>query len=87
MAKAIIKKEHLRTIVAFGKSGLPLGQRNDIDELAILAVKSKDPSLIGLFEYLPTLQELQSGSVEEVLKDNPIVLQRNERLSKRGKKL
>jgi len=68
MALAKIKKEHETTVVAFGNSGLPLGQRDDIDQLAIIAQESKNPSLLALFEKLPTLAELKKTKTDAELK-------------------
>lgn len=67
MALARIKKNHHQTTVAFGKSGLPLGHRDDIDQLAIIALESKDQRLMSLFEYLPSLEELKKQKVDKEL--------------------
>lgn len=64
---AKIKKEFLEMRVAFGTSGLPLGKRDDINELAIIAHKSGDSSLLKLFEILPPLSDLQIGSTKTKL--------------------
>ncbi|MVT11383.1 hypothetical protein [Chitinophaga tropicalis] len=62
-----IKKEYQSAVVAFGNSGLPLGQRDDLLDLAIIATKSGDPSLLQLFEPLPSLEELQKMKVQPLL--------------------
>lgn len=62
-----IKKEYESAVVAFGTSGLPLGQREDLLDLAIIAQQSKDPSLIKLFESLPTLEQLQRMKIQPLL--------------------
>ncbi len=62
-----IKKQFESTIVAFGNSGLPLGKRNDILDLAIIAQQSQDPSLIQLFEELPPLADLQNQKIQPLL--------------------
>jgi hypothetical protein len=49
-----IKEEFLKTYVAFGKGNKPLGERDDINDLAIMAIESQDPTLLKLFENLPT---------------------------------
>ncbi len=67
MALAVIKAEHLNKRVAFGKSATPLHTREDIDDLAILAIESKDRTLIELFKYLPTLAELKRAKMEALL--------------------
>lgn len=62
-----LKKEHKATVVGFGSSGLPLGQRTDLNDLAIIALKSRDTTLLNLFEELPTLEELQREKVQAQL--------------------
>lgn len=55
-----IKKEYASKIIAFGnRSDIPIGQRADIDDLAIMAHESKNPMLLRLFEKLPDLDVLK----------------------------
>jgi hypothetical protein len=68
MALAKIKEESKSAVVAFGNSGLPLGQRDDIDQLARIALESQNPNLLFLFESLPTLEELKKAEFEGGLK-------------------
>ncbi len=68
MALARIKKEYFKKRVAFGKSAAPLSKRDDIDDLAIAALESKDQSLIKLFEYLPELAVLKKNKTESQLR-------------------
>jgi hypothetical protein len=64
-----IKEEFKNKRIAFGKGGyLPIGQREDIDELAIIAQESQDPSLVKLFKKLPDLSELKKAKTESQLK-------------------
>ncbi len=67
MALSKIKEQYATTVVAFGNSGLPLGQRDDIDELAIMAHRSQDPTLIRLFEELPSLDDLLKQKADAAL--------------------
>lgn len=62
-----IKKEYESTVVGFGNSGLPLGKRDDLNDLAIIAHQSQDPSLLRLFETLPSLEDLQREKVKALL--------------------
>jgi hypothetical protein len=63
-----IKDEFKKTYVAFGKGQKKLGERDDIDELAITAIKSKNPNLLKLFvQPLPPLEELQKSAVAKKL--------------------
>jgi hypothetical protein len=67
-----IKKEFFNKRVAFNKSAAPLGQRTDIDTLAILAYESGDKSLLRLFDQLPELAVLKKTKTESDLK-RPVV--------------
>lgn len=63
-----IKDEYKKTVVAFGNSGLPLGERDDLYLLAIIAMESQDPSLLQFFEKLPTLEALKKEKTDRELK-------------------
>lgn len=62
-----IKSAHLQRRVAFGQSAARLYKRQDIDDLAILALESRNPKLLELFEYLPDLDTLKKKRVREKL--------------------
>lgn len=62
-----LKKQFESTVIAFGNSGLPLGQRDDLLDLAIIAQQSQDPTLLQLFESLPSLGELQKQRIQPLL--------------------
>jgi hypothetical protein len=69
MPLAEIKNEFKNKRVAFGNSAAPLYQRQDIDELAILALESQDSSLLRLFqEPLPELSILKKNKTDIELK-------------------
>ena len=70
MALAKIKKEHIKQVVAFGKSAAPLSERDDLDELAILAIESGDKLLLSYFEELPTLDILKKSKTDKELGRN-----------------
>ncbi|MGE9312889.1 hypothetical protein ACLOAU_14675 [Niabella sp. CJ426] len=61
------KEEFKDQRVAFGKSAAPLHLRDDLHELAILALESGDKSLLHLFEELPTLEELKKAKTDRDL--------------------
>lgn len=68
MPKSKIKEEFLGTVVAFGGGGpKPLGERDDIDRLAIIAQESQDKSLLNLFEVLPSLHELKEEATDAAI--------------------
>jgi hypothetical protein len=69
MALAKIKNECLQMQVGFNGSGLPLGMRDDIDELALLAVQSQDTTLLALFETIPSEKELLESKGEAFLNE------------------
>lgn len=69
MANIKIKEEFLQTVVAFGKSGLPLGSRDDLADLAIMAQESGDPVLLQYFDgKLPTVAALKKAKTDAELK-------------------
>lgn len=68
MAIASIKKEFLTRRIAFNNSGARLRDRQDIDLLAIIALESKDKSLLRLFETIPDLATLKKAKTESELK-------------------
>lgn len=70
MPLATVKEEFRNKKISFGKSGLPLGERDDVDELAIAALESNDKSLLKLFEQLPPLAELKKKRVDDELRKN-----------------
>jgi hypothetical protein len=74
MPKSIIKEEFKSTLVVFNGGGQKLlGEREDIDVLAVMALESQNPNLINLFEYLPSLEELKSAQFEAQIKKNDAV--------------
>ena len=73
MSLSKIKQEFNATIIAFGDSGAPLGERTDIDQLAIMAQESQNPTLLQLFDVLPPLEVLKKTKVSEELKKVPVV--------------
>jgi hypothetical protein len=67
-----IKPEYATTVIAFNRGGgRPLGLRDDIDKLAIIAHESGDKSIINLFAYLPPLDQLKKAKVDAELKKVP----------------
>lgn len=69
MAEARIKKEYLRKRVGCGKHYGPLFSKTaqQVNELALVALESKDPSLLKLFEVLPELSELKASLLRKKL--------------------
>lgn len=63
-----IKKEFETEIVGFNGAALPLGQRTDLDMLALLALQSSNHNLLRYFEKLPTLQELENVKANAFIK-------------------
>jgi hypothetical protein len=74
MALATIKKEFHNKRVAFGKSAAPLGNRTDIDDLAIMAHESQNKTLLVLFDKLPELSVLKKAKTESQLV-RPVVVE------------
>lgn len=74
MPKSVIKEEFKSTLIVFNGGGRKtLGEREDIDVLAIMALESQNPDLLKLFEELPTLDELKKSQVESQLKKSDAV--------------
>lgn len=70
-----IKETHKTTIVGFNNSGLPLGQRDDILELAIIAREANDQFLLSFFEGdVPSLEELRNEKAKKVLPPIPEII-------------
>lgn len=68
MADFKIKKEHHKTVIGFNNSGLPLGERDDLDVLARIAQESQNPALLNLFEgKLPTVAQLKKSETDKQL--------------------
>lgn len=65
-----IKAEYKDKKIAFGKSrsDKPIGEREDIDDLAIIALESQDRSLLRLFEKLPDVADLKRIKTNEAIK-------------------
>lgn len=68
MALATIKSEYLGKRIGFNNSYAPLFKRDDIDQLAIMALESNNPNLMKLFEILPELSVLKKAKTEAELK-------------------
>jgi hypothetical protein len=75
MPQAKIKEEFKTTFIAFGGRGyLELGQRDDIDQLAIMAIESQDNSLLQFFEQpMPSVDQLKKAKTDAELLQNPNV--------------
>lgn len=67
MAAPKLKKGNEKTVVGFNNSLLPLGERNDIDMLAEIAVRSGNKALLDLFEAVPTIKELDKAKSAKFL--------------------
>lgn len=65
--KAKIKAEFKDVQIGFNNSGVPLGMRDDIDILAKIAIESKDPTLLNLFETIPSRNEILEAAGEKFL--------------------
>lgn len=61
MTEILIKPQYHDTVIAFNNSGVVLSKRSqqDLVDLGIMAHRSQNPTLLKLFENLPTLPELQ----------------------------
>lgn len=75
-----IKEEFKQKKISFGKnSDKPIGDRHDIDDLAVIARESGNPNLIRLFETLPELADLKKARLEPQLKRPVPIIQARQR--------
>ena len=72
MSLSKVKDQFKDKLVVFNGGGKKtLGEREDIDQLAILAIESKDRTLLELFETLPELEVLKKAKTDTELKAIP----------------
>ena len=64
-----IKSKFKDRVVGFNNSALPLGEREDLDVLADIAVRSGDPSLLEVFEKVPTTKDLEAHKSAKFLEE------------------
>lgn len=62
-----VKPEFRKTIIAFGKSGKPLGERDDLADLLISVYRAKHQRIIDMFDNPPSLEELEGKDVDKAL--------------------
>ncbi len=74
-----IKESAKEKVIAYNGRALPLGQRSDYAELAVIALESGDTSLLEVFETLPTLEELKKQKLEQTLPDLPKISSSNKK--------
>jgi hypothetical protein len=55
-----IKEEFKSTVVGFGTSGLPLGERSQDDLVALAEMSAYDGYSAKFFEELPTAEQIQA---------------------------
>ena len=64
-----IKEQYKDKVVGFNNSTTPLGYRDDLDKLAEIAVQSNDPSLLELFEEIPSLEKLYEEKGKKLIEE------------------
>lgn len=72
-----IKPEYKLKRVGFKRRLAPLEGREDLIEIAILAIESNDSSLLAMFEKLPALSVLKKRKTDSDLKRNAGVVHNN----------
>ena len=60
-----IKPKYKNKVVGFNASATPLGERNDLVELADIAVRSQDPTLLILFKKVPTEDDVKDAKEKQ----------------------
>ena len=64
-----IKEQYKDKVVGFNNSTTPLGYRDDLDKLAEIAIQSNDPSLLELFEEIPSLETLYEEKGKKLIEE------------------
>lgn len=64
-----IKEQYKDKVVGFNNSTTPLGYRDDLDKLAEIAIQSNDPSLLELFEEIPSLEKLYEEKGKKLIEE------------------
>ncbi|GAB0154763.1 hypothetical protein CHRYSEOSP005_00230 [Chryseobacterium sp. Alg-005] len=64
-----IKSKYKNKVVGFNGSATPLGERDDLDILAEIAVRSQDPTLLVLFSKVPTEEDIKKYKAKNFLKE------------------
>lgn len=62
-----IKPQFKDKVVGYNNQSLPLGQRDDLDILAQIAKDSGDPSLLELFEEIPSDAIINASKSEKTV--------------------
>ena len=64
-----IKEQYKDKVVGFNNSTIPLGYRDDLDKLAEISIQSNDPSLLELFEEIPSLEKLYEEKGKKLIEE------------------
>lgn len=64
-----IKEQYKDKVVGFNNSTTPLGYRDDLDKLAEISIQSNDPSLLELFEEIPSLEKLYEEKGKKLIEE------------------
>lgn len=64
-----IKEQYKDKVVGFNNSTTPLGYRDDLNKLAEIAIQSNDPSLLELFEEIPSLEKLYEEKGKKLIEE------------------
>ena len=64
-----IKEQYKDKVVGFNNSTTPLGYRDDLDKLAEISIQSNDPSLLELFEEIPSLEKLDEENGKKLIEE------------------
>lgn len=64
-----IKEQYKDKVIGFNNSTTPLGYRDDLDKLAEISIQSNDPSLLELFEEIPSLEKLYEEKGKKLIEE------------------
>lgn len=65
-----IKEKYKKKVVGFNGSTTPLGERTDLVELADIAVRSQDPSLLCVFKKAPTEEDVKAEREKQFFQES-----------------
>lgn len=65
-----IKDKYKKKVVGFNGSATPLGERIDLVELADIAVRSQDPSLLIVFKKVPTEEDVKAEREKQFFQES-----------------
>ncbi|WP_312090107.1 hypothetical protein [Chryseobacterium sp.] len=64
-----IKEKYKKKVVGFNGSATPIGERDDLEILAEIGLRSGDESILTLFKKVPTQEEIDSIKAKKLIEE------------------